>query len=184
MQLYTVIKDTERLDGLPISMMYAENRYLPVPIDAESVIRMNNDKNDDLSRDLSSLSITSVAELLDPSSKKKEAFVDDVSIKTKIVEFFVGIWNRWKDQIIAWTTMSLAVLSGSSIGPMFKYMEGEGVPALVGSSTPLGISHVKFHCFHSCILALPSNVRVSISIGIARNVCSNIQYSANESGLV
>ena len=39
---------------------------------------------------------------------------------------------KWKVTILAWITLLMSIVSGSAIGPMFKYMEVQGVPALVG----------------------------------------------------
>ena len=39
---------------------------------------------------------------------------------------------KWKVTILAWITLIMSIVSGSAIGPMFKYMEVNGVPALVG----------------------------------------------------
>jgi hypothetical protein len=36
--------------------------------------------------------------------------------------------------IMAWSSLALAILSGASIGPMFKYMLGNGVPILLAAS--------------------------------------------------
>jgi hypothetical protein len=34
----------------------------------------------------------------------------------------------------AWISMALAVLSGASIGPMFKYMTGNGIPIVLAAA--------------------------------------------------
>jgi drug/metabolite transporter (DMT)-like permease len=36
--------------------------------------------------------------------------------------------------VAAWTSMALAVLSGASIGPMFKYMHGNGIPIILAAA--------------------------------------------------
>ena len=46
----------------------------------------------------------------------------------------VSFYKRWKSVFMAWICMILAIISGSAIGPMFKYMETTGVPPFLAAS--------------------------------------------------
>jgi hypothetical protein len=39
-----------------------------------------------------------------------------------------------RDQIFGWGAMFLAIMSGATIGPMFKYMENQHIPPILAAS--------------------------------------------------
>lgn len=71
--------------------------------------------------------------------------------------------------VAAWTSMALAVLSGASIGPMFKYMHGNGIPIILAAA---------WRCQCMIIFLIP--------LGIAESVIipeGNVQWFARKPGL-
>ena len=44
------------------------------------------------------------------------------------------ITKELKDKLLGWIALILAVISGSSIGPMFKYMENQNILPLMAAS--------------------------------------------------
>lgn len=69
--------------------------------------------------------------------KLKSAFeIDNTSASNSISEQrqFICISNRLRDFILAWISMCLAILSSSTIGPMFKYMDNNNIKPILAAS--------------------------------------------------
>jgi hypothetical protein len=68
----------------------------------------------------------SIQEPKDINKSENNKWADDAKSK------FVNLLLEYKLTLLAWLSMALAILSGSAIGPIFKYMEEEGIQALIG----------------------------------------------------